>query len=143
VAEQPTAVDVALRALGRRDLSAHEIEERLRAKGFTEIELGEALETLGRTGLVDDSHFAEQRAASLAARGSGDAAIRHALRRAGVAPELVTLALESLEPERERARAIAEKRGGGQQTARYLSGKGFSDDAIASVVAAATAEEIG
>ena len=143
MAEQPTAVDVALRALGRRDLSVHEIEERLRAKGFTDTELEDALETLGRTGLVDDSHFAEERAAFLAVRGASDAAIRHALRRAGVASELVALALESLEPEGERARIVVEKRGDGQKTARYLRGKGFSEEAIASAVAGSSAEEIG
>ena len=143
MAETPSAVDVALRALRHRDLSARELEERLRAKGFAEHEREEALETLERTGLLDDRRFAESRARSLAARGAGDAAIRHALFRAGVEADVVEEALETIEPEPERARAVAARRGGGAKTVRYLRGKGFSDEVVAGVVAGASAEELG
>ena len=141
--EDDGAVESALRALRHRDLSAQELEERLRARGFGEAEREEALETLERTGLLDDARFAESRARSLAARGAGDAAIRHALGAAGVARELVEDALETLEPELERARAIAERRGPGPKTARYLSGKGFSEEVVAGLVAGGRADELG
>jgi regulatory protein len=141
--EVPTAVDTALRALKHRDLSAQELEQRLRAKGFEESERADALKTLERTGLLDDARFAEARARSLAARGAGDAAIRHALSVAGVAPHVADEALDGLEPEIERAGAIVARRGGGPKTARYLRGKGFSDDVVAAVVAASNAEELG
>ena len=104
--EAPTAVETALRALRHRDLSVREIEDRLRAKGFEESERDEALATLERTGLVDDSRFAESRARSLATRGAGDRAIRHALGLAGVAGEEIEDALQGLAPEAERAAAI-------------------------------------
>lgn len=143
MAEPPTAVDVALRALRHRDLSVRELDERLRAKGFEERERGDALATLERTGLVDDARFAEARARSLAARGGGDGAIRHALRLAGVAGELVEDALQALPPEAERAAVIVTRRGAGPKTARYLRGKGFSEDVVASVVAGAIGEELG
>jgi regulatory protein len=143
MAEPPTAVDTALRALRHRDLSARELEQRLRAKGFEESERAEALETLERTGLLDDVRFAEARARSLAARGAGDAAIRHALGLAGVAREIADDALQALEPEAERANAIAARRGAGPKTARYLRGKGFSEEVVAGVVAGSSADELG
>lgn len=137
------AVDTALRALRHRDLSARELDERLRAKGFGESARDEALETLARTGLVDDARFAEARARSLAARGAGDAAIRHALRLAGVKDSVVGDALATLDSEEHRAAAIVDRRGMGPKTARYLRGKGFSDDVVSGLVAGESAREIG
>jgi len=63
-------------------------------------------------------------------RGFGDAAIRYDLEHEGVAGELVEQALAGLTPERDRARALVERRGGGRQgaearTARWLASKGF------------------
>jgi len=141
--EPPTAVDAALRALRHRDLSARELEERLRAKGFEERERDEALVTLERTGLIDDARFAEARARSLAARGAGDRAIRHALRLAGVAGESIDDALQALAPEAERAAALVTRRGIGPKTARYLRGKGFAEDVVAAAVAGANDDELG
>ena len=142
-ADAAAAVEAALRALRHRDLSARELDERLRTKGFGEEARQEALETLVRTGLLDDARFAEARARSLAARGAGDAAIRHALRLAGVEASALEDALATLDPEEERARAIAGRRGFGPKTARYLRGKGFSEEAVSGVVAGETADEIG
>jgi regulatory protein len=141
--EPQTAVDTALRALRHRDLSVREVEERLRAKGFEESERNQALATLERTGLVDDSRFAEARARSLAARGTGDRAIRHALRLAGVSGDQVEDALQTLAPEAERAGAIVARRGIGPKTARYLLGKGFSEEVVAASVAGASGDELG
>ena len=143
MAEPRTAVEAALRALRHRDLSARELEQRLRAKGFEESERAEALETLERTGILDEARFAETRARSLAGRGAGDAAIRYALGVSGVAREVADDALRALEPEAERARAIAARRGPGPKTARYLRGKGFSEDVVAGVVAGSNADELG
>ena len=141
--QEPDAVDAALRALHHRDLSAAELERRLAAKGFDEVERESALETLGRTGLLDDRRYAEARAAALAARGAGNALVRHELARAGVEEGLVTEAIALLEPERERALRIAERRGFGPKTARYLSGKGFSEDSLGALVASADGDELG
>jgi regulatory protein len=143
VDETRSAVDAALRALRHRDLSARELAERLRAKGFDEDAREDALDTLARTGLVDDARFAEARARSLAGRGAGNAAIRHALRGAGVEDAAAEDALATLEPEEERARTIVARRGAGAKTARYLRGKGFSDDVVAALVAAQSAQELG
>jgi SOS response regulatory protein OraA/RecX len=141
--ETPGAVDAALRALHHRDLSAADLEQRLEAKGFDEIERADALATLQRTGLQDDRRFAESRAEALAARGAGDTLVRYELSRAGVDEELVADAIALLEPEPERARRIAERRGYGPKTARYLSGKGFSEESVGALVATPDGQELG
>ena len=110
--ETPAAVDVALRALRHRDLSVRELEERLRAKGFGELEREEALETLERTGLLDDARFAESRARSLAARGAGDALDpSRAVRARAWRPTSSRTRSRRSTPERERARAVVARRG--------------------------------
>ena len=134
------ALEAALRALRHRDLSEADLERRLAGKGFDASECESAIATLRRTGIVDDRRFAESRAATLAARGSGDALIRYDLARAGIASELVEEALETLAPEEERARVVVARRGAGARTARYLSTKGFSEETVAAFVATGHAE---
>jgi SOS response regulatory protein OraA/RecX len=60
---------------------------------------------------------------------------------AGVASELIEDTLDELEPEATRARAIADRRGSGPKTARYLSGKGFSSDTVSEVIATTLRDE--
>jgi len=141
--ESDSAQEAALRALRHRDLSVRQVEERLRAKGFGEDERDAAIDALRRTGLLDDDRFAESRARALAARGSGDALIRHDLSRAGVDAGSVEDALAGLASEIERARAVAERRGSSAKTARYLAGKGFSDASISAAVAPSVDGELG
>jgi regulatory protein len=143
VAEPRSALGAALGALRHRDLSEHELAKRLAARGFTEDDRREAMATLRRTGLVDDRRFAELRAASLAARGAGDALVRDALERAGVDAELAEAIIAELEPEAGRARRIVERRGRSPKTARYLASKGFTMDAISELIAKGSREEIG
>jgi regulatory protein len=135
VPERPDAVEQALRALRHRDRSAAELAARLAEHGVDAAEREQALETLERIGYVDDERFARQRAEQLAARGSGDALIRHDLEGRGIAAEDVEAALECLEPEHERAARIVERRGSGPKTARYLASRGFGADALEAVVA--------
>ena len=133
--EQEQALETALRALRHRDRSAAELGARLEQRGVGEAEREQALETLERIGYVDDERFARTRAEQLAARGSGDALIRHDLEGRGIAPEHVEAALAALEPERERASRIAERRGRSVKTARYLASRGFDPDAVEGVIA--------
>ena len=138
-----SALDAALRALRHRDRSTTELRSRLAEQGFETDERDEAIETLLRTGLADDGRYAEARARALAARGAGDVRIRHELGRAGVSAELVEQALDSLDAEADRARNVVVRRGAGPKTARYLRGKGFSDDVVAGVVAGDVEDELG
>jgi regulatory protein len=124
------ALAVAGRALRSRDHSRDGLAVRLERAGVDAVAAQESLETLEQAGLVDDGRFACTRAAAMADRGYGDAAIRHDLERQGVGAELVTAALEGLEPEPARARRIAERRGAGAKTARFLAGKGFGEEAV-------------
>jgi regulatory protein len=135
VPERPDALEQALRALRHRDRSTAELDARLAQRGVGAEEREQALETLERIGYVDDERFARTRAEQLAARGSGDALIRHDLEGRGIASEHVEAALTSLEPEHERAARIVERRGPGLKTARYLAARGFGADALEAVVA--------
>ena len=124
------ALAVAGRALRRQDLSQRMMAERLARASVAPAALEESLDVLSRSGLVDDARFAGTRAASLAERGYGDAAIRHDLELRGVGPEPIQEALDSLEAEAERARRLVERRGPGPKTARYLASKGFGEEAL-------------
>lgn len=131
-------IDVAARALRHRDRSRKQIADRLARAGIGDVRSEEALETLERVGYVDDGRYAANRAAALAARGLGDAAIRHDLEAAGVAAEAAEEAVAGLAPEAERARAIAARTGRTAETAgqlaRQLARKGFGEDAIEAAV---------
>jgi regulatory protein len=135
------AVNSALRAVSRRDLSSRRLRERLERRGIPPPEREEALGVLQRAGFVDDARYAVRRAASLAERGHGDAAIRWRLEGEGVPPELVVDALCQLEPEGERARRVIEARGAGVRTARELARRGFGEDAVESALGGLVADE--
>ena len=123
----------ATRALAAHDRSRRALDERLAAAGVPAAPRREALDTLAGAGLVDDARFAAGRAAVLAERGHGDAAIRFDLERQGVPDELVADALAALEPERERAKRLALRRGRGVRTARWLAARGFEPDTVEEV----------
>ncbi len=137
------ALGAAQRMLRVRDLSAHDLRARLEEKRFPSAACDSALESLARTGILDDRRFAENRARTLAARGSGDALIRHELERTGVDGDTVENAVGTLDPEVERARAVIERRGPGPKTARYLHSKGFSEHAVARAVASPSQQALG
>jgi regulatory protein len=139
----PDAHEIALRALRARDVSVAELRRRLVERGCAEDDASSTIDALVRTGLVDDARFAERRASTLADRGAGDALIRHRLREHGIDAELIEDAIGTLEPEPERAARITERRGPGQRTARYLAGKGYSEETIREVVAMDRTGELG
>lgn len=120
------ALDQATRLLTASDRSRRTLEERLERAGHSAAARAEALATLDRAGLVDDARLARDRADTLAARGYGDAAIRADLARRRVPEDLVTEALETLEPERERLQRIVEHETPSPRLLRRLSSRGFS-----------------
>jgi regulatory protein len=143
VTSEPDALEVATRALARRDFSERGLRERLRRAGVTEAGAEEALEALQRAGVIDDGRFAHARAQALAERGKGDAAIRFDLDRQGVSNETADDALASLEPERTRAERVVAQRGRDAATARLLTRRGFGDEAVEAVVARDHRAELG
>lgn len=129
--QRAEALAVATRALARREHSRRSLQERLLRAGVGSSAAGEVVEELQRVGLLDDSRFAGERARVLAERGKGDAAIRFDLERAGVESQEIEQALALLEPERERAQRVVERRGATPETARLLAGRGFDEDVVA------------
>lgn len=127
-------------ALRSRDLSRRRLAERL-ARSVPPQAAAESIATLERAGLVDDERVAGARAAALADRGWGDQAIRHRLRAEAFDEAVVGEAVDGLEPERERARRLIERRGPGPRTARYLSGRGFGEDAVEAALGAAFGQD--
>ena len=133
---EASPLEAAAAALARRDRSAAWLTRFLEGRGVSADEAAGAVARLERAGYVDDVRFAAARADSLAARGSGDEAIRADLTAAGVADEDVVRALAALEPEAERARMLVERLGTSARTARRLVAKGFDADAVEAAFAA-------
>jgi SOS response regulatory protein OraA/RecX len=125
------ALTSATRALAARDRSRRALDQRLARAGVPSRARGDALATLERAGLVDDSRFARARASALVARGYGDAAIRADLEHAGVLPDLVSETVAALEPERARVRQALERHGRSPRTLRRLAARGFEPGTIA------------
>jgi len=134
-------IEVAARSLRHHDRSRAEIDERLAKAGVGELERPEALDRLERLGYVDDARFAATRAAALADRGQGDAAIRFDLRGRGIAEEAIETALAGLASEVERAVQLAEQLGRTPKAAARLRRKGFGADALEAAFGAGIAED--
>jgi len=137
------ALAVGVRALARRDHSEQGLHEVLERKGVGDQEREETVAALRRHGALDDGRFAHARAAALAERGLGDAAIAFRLERDGVDQEQTAAALAALEPERDRAARLARRRGTGARTARWLAGRGFAPESIETAIAPSDGPELG
>jgi regulatory protein len=135
------ALYVAGRALRHRDLSRRRLAERLERADVPPAAAAESLVALERAGAVDDSRIAHTRAHALAERGYGDEAIRHRLLTEGLDEGLVNDALAELPGEVERAAPLIARRGAGPRTARYLAGRGFSEEALEAALGAAFGQE--
>ena len=134
------ALSVAGRALRSRDLSRRRLTERLEQR-VSPAAAAESLATLERAGLVDDERVARTRAHALAERGWGDVAIRHRLRAEAFDESVLEDAVRGVEPEAERARRLVDRRGPGPQTARYLAGRGFAEEAVEAALGAAFGQD--
>jgi regulatory protein len=128
--EREEAIDAAARLLRHADRSRSELEQRLAAKGIEAEAVQEALDTLVRVGILDDTRTAALRAERLAERGYGDAWIRAELERRSL-PVEDTLA--ELEAEPQRAARILERKG---VNAAWLARRGFDPEVVAAVAGA-------
>jgi regulatory protein len=137
------ALDVATKALARRDFSERGLRERLERAGVDAAEAERVLARLRDEGVLDEARFAANRAHALAGRGKGDEAIRFDLEGQGLPGELIEAALGELEPERDRAERIVARRGRSSGTARLLAGRGFDSDVVEAVVAPSPGAALG
>jgi SOS response regulatory protein OraA/RecX len=124
------ALALAARALGPRDRSRDELARRLELARVPAAARVAALDSLERAGLVDDARVAGARAAALAARGYGDAAISDDLARRGIGPGERSAALAALQPEPERARQLLERHGREPRALRRLAAHGFDPELL-------------
>jgi regulatory protein len=127
------ALNKATRMLARRPLSRALLEERLEKKGVAPVALGEAVEALEQAQYLNDRSYALERAGSLAERGYGDRAVRYILEQERVGSELIEEALDTLEPELERARTIARSIADRKRLLGRLVRRGFDSDTIEQV----------
>ena len=124
------ALAAATRSLAASDRSVRALEQRLARGGHSAKASKDVIASLAHTGALDDGRLAESRAATLARRGYGDAAIRADLRRRLIAPEAAASAVESLEPEAARLRRLVENESVTPALLRRLAARGFSRDSL-------------
>jgi len=137
------ARDVAVRAVARREHSRASLDARLERSGIRPSERAEAVDAASRAGLVDDRRFAEARAHQLAARGAGDLLVLDELERNGVDDATARAVLAMLEPESVRASRIVADRGTSARTLRYLASRGYSEEAVESLIADLESRALG
>ena len=124
------ALNKATRMLARRPLSRALLEDRLEKKGVAPVAREEAIEVLEQARYLNDHSYALERAASLAERGYGDVAVRYTLEQERVDSELIEQAVAALEPELERARALALAETNRKRLMGRLARRGFSFETI-------------
>lgn len=127
------ALGKAGRILARRDISEVALRTRLARSGVAPASVGEATETLRRTGGLDDDRFARTRSRALCDRGWGDEAILARLGAEGAPVGAARAAVGALPPESERAERLV----GGlppRKAASLLARRGFDPDTIESAV---------
>ncbi|HEX4323385.1 MAG TPA: RecX family transcriptional regulator [Gaiellaceae bacterium] len=127
------ALSQATRTLATSARSRAELEQRLARAGHVGAAREDALESLGRAGLVDDVRLAEDRAEVLARRGYGDAAIRADLRRRQIRAEAAADAIAALEPELTRVGRLVAGKDVTPSLLRRLAGRGFSRETLGEI----------
>jgi regulatory protein len=135
----------ALRILTARDYTVARLREKLRGRGFEDVDVEAALGRMESESWVDDRRFAERFAESALASGRYyGPRLRMEMRRRGLPPELVAEVLGRVLgecDETEEVRAIVERRFSGfsfstasdgekRRTVGYLQRRGFSLSAI-------------
>ncbi len=141
-AKDRTAKTRALRILGTRSMSRHEITRRLQEKGESEETAHKTAEWLERIGAINDAEYAPMLVRHYAGKGYGKNRIKSELVRRGVPRELWEEALSEL-PEQDETldRFIRQKMSGRMPTKAdikrvtdALIRKGFSWDEIKSAL---------
>lgn len=130
------ALQRAGRALARRPLSEQRLDERLERAGLAADARLNALARLKASGLVDDAKLARARADSLADRGWGDSAIAARLVAEGFGESAVQEAIETLEPEIDRAVELVVNVADRRKAWALLARRGFGPDAAETAVGA-------
>ena len=108
--EQNTSKTRALRILGSRNLSAREIEKRLKSKGDSQETAQQTVEWLENAGLVNDAEYATNIVSHYSAKGYGPARVKDELYKRGIPRELMDEAMNSIESDDEAAFSFIRKK---------------------------------
>lgn len=137
-----SALKKAMDLLAARACTERELLEKLRRGGYADSEVRQAVEECRRRGYLNDALLAEDQSRFLSERGCGSRLIREKLRRRGVDPEVVDLAVgQSLESEAEALRTALEyklrllgresdPRRKREKAFRFLISRGFSPELV-------------
>jgi len=128
------ALDLAGRTLRRRDLSLRSLSERLERAGVAPAAGRSALLALSEARIVDDARLANGRAATLAERGWGNAAIAARLEAEGIPEAEAISAIAKLEPEAARAARATAAVSGQRKAWTLLTRRGFDEETIEAIV---------
>jgi len=128
------ALQRAGRALARGPLSERRLDERLERAGLAADVRRNAVTRLKASGLVDDAKLARGRADSLAGRGWGNGAIAARLAADGFGESAARAAIETLEPETERAVALVVNVPDRRKAWALLARRGFAPDSIETAI---------
>jgi SOS response regulatory protein OraA/RecX len=128
------ALAVAGRTLRRRDLSFQRLSERLERAGVAPAAERSALLALSEARIVDDARVADSRAATLAERGWGNAAIAARLEAEGIPEADAGSAIAKLDPEAPRAARAAAAVSDPRKAWALLARRGFDEETIEAVV---------
>lgn len=143
------ARDSALRALGRREHSAAELQAKLQRRGADADTASEVVENLSERGWQSDSRYAEMLLRNRVQQGYGRLRVEAELEAARVPREEISAALAAAECDwTELACALQRRRFGGppkgasewQKQYRYLAGRGFESGQVRAALKGGTQE---
>ena len=141
--EKITAFERATRYLGVRRRTVFEMRQYLVSKGYSLVEVKEAVDKLLEYGYLNDGEFAEQYVDAYRARG-GINKLRVGLYKAGADKDAIDNALENLGDQTDEAEELARRYLRGKEIgedkkerfelkvklSRHLAGKGFKWDTV-------------
>jgi len=132
--------EVAIASLSRREHSIHEMQRKLKQKGFADSEINPVIEKLIENNLLSEERFTESYINMRKRRGYGPARISQELRERGVNDDYIDSFLDKNSPEwREIMQQQYRKKYGTQlaveyaekaRRAKYLQSRGFPLDWI-------------
>ena len=128
--------DVAVKMLAGRPKSRARLFASLEAKGYPAQQIDAALDRCTELGYLNDARYAEDKTRSGLAEGRSISDVVRRLEADGIAgAEKVVRALAEGHDEVAAARALLQKkRLSGVRAARFLAGRGYSEDVIGAVV---------
>jgi len=139
-AVDPRAIrEAAAGLLARRDHATHELERKLKERGFESAAIASVLAELAAKRFLDDDRFVEHFVSYHASRGQGPVRIAAELRQLGLTAEIIDRHLDAVSDWHERARAARRKKFGAAvprdfrsrvKQAKFLEYRGYAADEV-------------